>query len=126
MLAVGSRKKILNYIQEVVTRKCHHENINYIFVLQDLMYSSAKFCMLFSNANHIILFPNKSDRNIKHILRSSGFNAQEIKELIQLAFGETYKTHPYLVLDSTVKVVENTRIRQGIFPGENLFVYNKI
>ena len=69
MLAEGSRKKVLNYIQEIVTQKCHHENINYIFVLQDLMYSSAKFHILFSNASYVVLFPNKSDsRNIKHIL----------------------------------------------------------
>ena len=58
MLAVGSRKS-------------HHENVNYIFVIQDLMFSSSKFRMLFSNANYIVLFPNKSDsRNAKHILRS--------------------------------------------------------
>ena len=91
------------------------------------MYSSSKFRILFSNANYIVLFPNKSNGiNIKHILRSRGFNAVEIKELLQLAFGETYRTHSYLLLDSTVKVPENGRIRQGIFPGENLWVYNKI
>ena len=83
--------------------------------------------MLFSNANYSVLFPNKSDkRNIKHILRSRGFNAAEIKELLQLAFGETYRSHPYLMLDSTVNVPENARIRQGIFPAEHLWVYNKI
>ena len=83
--------------------------------------------MLFSNANYIVLIPNKSDgRNIKHILRLRGFNAVEIKELLQLAFGETYRSHSYLVLDSTVNVPENSPIRQGIFPAENLWVYNKI
>ena len=71
MLAVGSRKKIMQYVEELVTRKCHHENINYIFVVQDLMFSSSKFQMLFSNANYIVLFQNKSDsRNAKHMLRS--------------------------------------------------------
>ena len=127
MMAVGARKKMMHYVEELVTRKCHHENINYIFVVQDLMFSSSKFRMLFSNANYIVLFPNKSDnRNAKHVLRSRGYNAKEINEILQLAFEEGDKTHPYLILDSTVDVFENVRIRQGIFPKENLYVFNKI
>ena len=76
MLAVGSRRKMMHYVEELVTRKCHHENINYIFVIQDLMFSSSKFRMLFSNANYILLFPNKSDSR----------NAKEIDELLKQAF----------------------------------------
>ena len=127
MMAVGTRKKMMQYVEELVTRKCHHENINYIFVVQDLMFSSSKFRMLFSNANYIVLFPNKSDnRNAKHVLRSRGYNAKEINEILQMAFEEGDKTHPYLILDSTVEIFENVRIRQGIFPKENLYVFNKI
>ena len=127
MLAVGSRKKIMQYVEELVMQKCHHENINYIFVVQDLMFSISKFRMLFSNANYIVLFPNKSDsRNAKHVLRSRGFNVKEITEILKQAFENQETSHPYLLLDSTVKVVENARIRQGIFPNEYLFVYNKI
>lgn len=127
MLAVGSRKKIMQYVEELVTRKCHHENINYIFVMQDLMSSSSKFRMLFSNANYIVLFPNKSDsRNAKHVLRSRGFRAKEITEILKEAFDNHETSHPYLLLDSTIKMVENARIRQGIFPNKSLYVYNKI
>ena len=127
MLAMGLRKWLLNYIQEIVTQKCHHENIKYIFVVQDLMYSSDKFRMLFSNANYIVLFPNTRDsRNIKHIMQLWGFNSKETEEVLQLAFGEQYRSHPYLLLDNTRITFENARIRQGIFPGENLYVYNKI
>ena len=125
MLAVGSRRKMMHYVEELVTRKCHHENINYIFVIQDLMFSSSKFRMLFSNANYI-LFPNKSDRNVKHILRLRGYNVKEIAELLKQAFNSEEKAHPYLLLDSTVKFFENVRIRQGIFPNENLYVFNKL
>ena len=83
--------------------------------------------MLFSNANYVVLFPNKSDnRNAKHVLRSRGYNSKEINEILRQAFEEGDKTHPYLLLDSTVKVFENVRIRQGIFPQENLYVFNKI
>ena len=82
--------------------------------------------MLFSNANYIV-FPNKSDnRNVKHVLRSRGFNAKEIQEILKEAFENQETSHPYLLLDSTVKVVENARIRQGIFPNEYLYVYNKL
>ena len=117
----------MQYVEELVTQKCHHENINYIFVVQDLMFSSSKFRMLFSNANYIVLFPNKSDnRNEKHVLRSRGFNAKEIGEILREAFENQETSHPYLLLDSTVKVVENARIRQGIFPNEYLYVYNKL
>ena len=127
MLAVGSRKKMMQYVEELVTRKCHHENINYIFVVQDLMFSSSKFRMLFSNANYIVLFPNRSDnRNAKHVLRSRGFDAKEIREILREAFENRDTSRPYLLLDSTVKVVENARIRQGIFPNEYLYVYNKL
>ena len=127
MMAVGTRKKMMQYVEELVTRKCHHENINYIFVVQDLMFSSSKFRVLFSNANYIVLFPNKSDsRNAKHILRSRGYNGKEITQILKEAFDADENSHPYLLLDSTVKVVENLRIRQGIFPGENLYVYDKI
>ena len=126
MMAVGSQKKIMQYIEELVTRKCHHENINYIFIVQDLMFSSSKFRMLFSNANYIVLFPNKSDnRNAKHVLRSRGFDAKEIRELLKEAFENQDTSHPYLLLDSTVKVMENARIRQGLFPNKYLYVYNK-
>ena len=126
MMAVGSRKKMMHYVEELVTRKCHHENVNYIFVIQDLMFSSSKFRMLFSNASYIVLFPNKGDnRNAKHILRSRGYNSK-VNEILKQAFEEGDKTHPYLLLDSTVEVFENVRIRQGIFPKENLFVFNKI
>ena len=114
-MAVSSRKKILHYVEELVTRKCHHENMNYIFVVQDLTFSSSKFCMLFSNANYVVLFHNKSDsRNAKHILRSRGFDAKEILEILKLAFDQSDKTHPYLMLDSTVQVVENVRVRRDI------------
>lgn len=83
--------------------------------------------MLFCNANYILLFPNKSDsRNAKHILRSRGYNAKEIAELLKQAFNSEEKAHPYLLLDSTMKVFENVRIRQGIFPNENLYVFNKL
>ena len=127
MMAVGSRRKMMHYVEELVTRKCHHENINYVFVIQDLMFSNSKFRLLFSNANYIVLFPNKSDnRNVKHILRSRGFNSKEINEILKEAFEMGDKTHPYLLLDSTVESFDNVRIRQGIFPDENLYIYNKI
>ena len=28
MMAVGLRRKMMHYVEELVTRKCHHENIN--------------------------------------------------------------------------------------------------
>ena len=127
MMAVGSRRKMMHYVEELVTRKCHHENINYVFVVQDLMFSNSKFRLLFSNANYIVLFPNKSDnRNVKHILRSRGFNSKEINEMLKEAFEMTDEPHPYLLLDSTVETFDNVRIRQGIFPGEHMYIYNKI
>ena len=90
------------------------------------MYSSDKFRMLFSNANYIVLFTNSGDsRNIKHIMRLQGFNSKETEEILQLAF-EQCESHLYLILDNTTITFENARIRQGIFPGENLYVYNKI
>ena len=127
MMAVGSRRKMMHYVEELVTRKCHHENINYIFVIQDLMFSNSKFRLLFSNANYIVLFPNKADnRNVKHIMRSRGFNSKEANEILKEAFETGQQIHPYLLLDSTIETFENVRIRQGIFPNENLYVYNKI
>lgn len=123
MLAIGSRRKILNYIQEVITHRCHHENVNYLMVVKDLMFSTNKFRMLFSNSNYIILFPNKANsRNIKHVMRSRGFNSKDVEQLMQLAFDDENNLYPYLMLDNT----HNVRIRQRIFPDCNMYVYNKI
>ena len=126
MLSVGSRKKILNYIQEIVTRRCHHENVNYIMVVQDLIFLTNKFRMLFSNANYIVIFPNKGDnRNIKHVLRSRGYNSKDCEKLLKLAFDDCEDSHPHLLMDNTHDVVDNGRLRQGIFNDSNLYIFEK-
>ena len=110
------------FLNDLVLKRCHPKGIDIIFVCQDLMYTSKKLRMLFSNSNYVILFPNNSDKiNAKHILRNRGWTGKQAENILKEAFAS--KNYPYLILDNSRNCPENIRIRQGIFTDKNMNIY---
>ena len=122
MFLLTNKASSTKFLNDLELKRCHHEKINVIFICQDLMYTSEKLRMLFSNSNYVVLFPNDSDkRNTKRVLRNRGLTGKTADNILKEAFMSW--NYPYLILDNSQNCPENIRVRQGIFPDKNMYIY---
>ena len=107
-------------VNKIFTKYSHHKSISVIFLTQNLFHKGARTMTL--NAHYLILFKNPRDASqISHLARQM-FPGHS-KYMIEAFADATQMPYSYLVIDLTASTEDQYRLRSGIFPDEENFVY---
>jgi len=102
--------------------KFRHHKVSTIFILQNLYHGGKYIRTVTRNAQYMVIFPNPRDMNMISTLGRQIF--PEHKNYLADAFSKaTAKKYGYLFLDLKPDTDKKFRVREGIFPNEQEYVY---
>lgn len=102
--------------------KMRHERVSTIFITQNLYFNSQYATTITRNAQYIILFQNLRDNSMIETLGRQVFPGH--KKYLSVAFSmATENPYGYLLLDFKPDTRKDLRVRTGIFPMEQCWVF---
>lgn len=106
----------------VMFTKMRHMRISTIFILQNLYHRSKYMTTVTRNAHYMTIFPNPRDSGMIMTLGRQIFplNSKFLPDAFNQA---TAKAYGYLFIDLKPQTHEKFRVREGIFPEEQDYVY---
>lgn len=106
----------------IFTRISHHNDINCIFLTQNLFPRGKHSRSISLNSHYIILMKNTRDKaQIAHLARQVyPGNSRFLVESYQDATAQPFS---YLLLDFKPESADQNRVRTGILPGEQHYAY---
>lgn len=111
-------------VSAIFTKVSHHNNINCIFLTQNLFPKGRHSRNISLNAHYIVLMKNTRDKaQISHLARQ--VYPQNSKFLVDAYHDATLMPYSYLFLDFKPETDEKNRVRTGLFPSEEHFAYRQ-
>lgn len=102
--------------------KMRHKNVSTIFITQNLYFNSKYATTITRNAQYLVLFQNPRDNSMIDTLGRQVYPQK--RKFLSSAFAmATDIPYGYLFLDFKPDTPKNLRVRQGVFPGEQSWVY---
>ena len=99
-----------------------HKNISTIFLVQNLYFKSKYMTTVTKNAQYMIIFENPRDGSIIKTLGRQVYTDKP--KFLPNAFTQAMsKPYGYLFLDFKPGGDKSYRVREGILPGEQTYVY---
>lgn len=106
----------------VMFTKMRHCNVSTIFIVQNLYHSSKYMTTVTRNAHYLALMPNPRDAGMINTLGRQIYPLRP--KFLPDAFAKaTAKPYGYLFLDLKPHTDARFRVREGILPGEQEYVY---
>ena len=104
------------------TKKSYHGNLSVIYIVQNLFHQSKSHRTISLNASYLVLTKNVRDASrIVHLAKQLyPSNTKFFEQAYQMATKEPYT---YLFIDLTPTCPGEIRLRSGIFPTDNHYVY---
>ena len=122
MIVAASSKLNQERIDALAVQDVHHRNVSVIYVCQNLAYGNGKLRNLRINSQYYLMFKNLSDcKNIEMVGRNRGIKSARLDNVLRDVESNPFG---YLLFDNCVKSYSNTRVRTGIFPGEETIIYD--
>ena len=117
-IAAENMKNLNNF----VCRDSHHHDMFVIFVCQDIGYKDGVLKTLRKNMHYHVVFVNHNDYSTFSIITHN-------KKISDGTFKRVYDDikedkHGYVVFDGKNDSYGNCRIRTGVFPQDNTYVYD--
>lgn len=108
-------------IAELFT-KMRHMNLSSIFIVQNLYHNSRYMRTVTRNAQYLVVFPNPRDMSMILTLGRQIYplNSKYLPDAFSQA---TRKPYGYLFIDLKPDTDPKFRLREGIMPEEQLYVY---
>ena len=102
--------------------KMRHKNISTIFLVQNLYFKSKYMTTVTRNSHYLVLFENPRDASMISTLGRQVY--PETAKFLPDAFKQaTEKPYGYLFLDLKPGSDKRLRVREGVLPSEQTFVY---
>ena len=102
--------------------KMRHKNISTIFLVQNLYFKSKYMTTVTRNSHYLVLFENPRDASMISTLGRQVY--PETSKFLPDAFKQaTEKAYGYLFLDLKPGSDKRLRVREGVLPSEQTFVY---
>ena len=102
--------------------KMRHKNVSTVFLTQNLYFKSKYMTTVTRNAHYLVIFENPRDASMISTLNRQAY--PENPNFLRDAFRQaTEKPYGYLFLDFKPGGDKRLRVREGILPGEQTFVY---
>ena len=107
-------------VDKIFTKHSHHIGVSVMFLTQNLFHKGTRTMTL--NAHYLVIFKNPRDKTQITYLARQMYPGRS--KFVTEAFEDaTAKPYSYLVVDLKADTEEKMRLRSGIFPGEDNFVY---
>ncbi len=102
--------------------KMRHKNVSTIFLVQNLYFKSKYMTTVTRNAHYLVIFENPRDASMISTLGRQVYpeNAKFLPDAFKQA---TAKPYGYLFLDMKPGADKRLRVREGVLPSEQTFVY---
>jgi deoxyribodipyrimidine photolyase len=102
--------------------KMRHKNVSTIFLVQNLYFKSKYMTTVTRNAHYLVVFENPRDASMISSLNRQAYpdNPNFLKDAFRQA---TEKPYGYLFLDFKPGGDKRLRVREGVLPNEQTFVY---
>lgn len=102
--------------------KMRHKNVSTIFLVQNFYFKSKYMTTVTRNAHYLVLFENPRDTGM---IKTLGYQAfPDNPKFLPDAFRQaTEKPYGYLFLDFKPGGDKRLRVREGVLPSEQTFVY---
>jgi molybdopterin-guanine dinucleotide biosynthesis protein len=102
--------------------KMRHKNVSTIFLVQNLYFNSKYMRTVTRNSHYMAIFENPRDAGMINTLGRQVFptNGKFLPDAFRQA---TIKPYGYLFLDLKPGSDKRLRVREGVLPGEQTFVY---
>ena len=102
--------------------KMRHKNVSTIFLVQSLSFKSKYMTTVTRNAHYLVIFENPRDASMVTTLGRQVY--PENSKFLPDAFKQaTEKRYGYLFLDMKPGGDKRLRVREGVLPSEQTFVY---
>ena len=112
-------------ISDIFTKYCHHYNITCILIMQNLFPKGKQMRNISLNANYVVLMKNTRDKGqIRHL--AAQMHPGNSKFLVSAFEDATRQPFSYLFLDCRNDSEDDLRVRTGILPHENHYVYKPL
>jgi hypothetical protein len=112
--------QIDNRVNDIFTKFSHHRNVSILFLTQNIFHKQQRTMTL--NSHYLVLFKNPRDTSQIGFLARQMFPGKP-KYLIDVFKDATSEPYSYLVIDLRADTEDKHRLRSGIFPDENNYVY---
>jgi hypothetical protein len=111
-----------NQVTQLFTRGSHHRNLTVIFLVQNLFFKSKECRTISLNTHYMVLFKNPRDMSQVHHLAHQMYPGKSkfLKEVYEEC---TRAPHGYLFVDFRQETPEKHRLRTGILPEQQQYVY---
>ena len=109
-------------VVDLFTKISHHRNLSVVYLTQNIFYKNKQSRMLSLNSHYLVLFKNARDASqVANLARqmypgNSAFMIEAFKNATSAPYG-------YLLIDLKQETEDQLRLRNGLFPGDDLFVY---
>ena len=110
----------VDVVMKYFTRGSHHLNLTVFYLVQNLFFRGIRTISL--NSQIVVLFKNPRDSQQVSFFAHQSY-AKHIKEIETIFADSTKPPHGYLLFDFRSETPDQLRIRTGIFPEDQQFVY---
>ena len=110
----------LDMVTKFFMRGSHHLNLTVFYLVQNLFFCGIRTISL--NSQIVVLLKNPRDSGQLSFFMQQCFN-KHTKEIKTIFADATKKSHGYLLFDFCSETPDQLRIRTGIFPEDQQFVY---
>ena len=116
-------EKVNEEIAEVFTKFVHHRNLSAIFITQNIFHKSSHLRTMNLNSSYLVLFKNPRDANQIGCLARQMYSSGHAKFMLDAFKDATSVPYGYLFIDLKQDTYDLVRLRTGIFPDENTYIY---
>ena len=108
----------------LASKKCHHSNVSWVLVLQNLFCAGKERVSLLRCAHYLVLFKNPLDKTIAYNL-ASRIMPKDQKCFLDIYNEATSKPNGYLFIDGAQSTPDQARFRTDIFDiAQRVFIPN--
>lgn len=107
-------------VDKIFTKYSHHRDVSVMFLTQNIFHKGARTMTL--NSHYLVLFKNPRDAAQITYLARQMFPGKS-KYMLEAFNDATKNPYTYLVVDLKADTDDAYRLRSGIFPDEDNFVY---
>ena len=109
-------------VVDLFTKINHHRNLSVVYLTPNIFYTNKQSRTLSLNSHYLVLFKNARDASQVANLARQMYSGKSAF-MIEAFKNATIAPYGYLLIDLKQETEDQLRLRTGLFPGDDLFVY---
>lgn len=109
-------------VTKIFTKISHHMNVSVIYLTQNLFFAGKHNRTIGLNSHYLVIFKNPRDSTQISSLARQMYPGRT-KFVVEAFHDATSKPYSYLLIDLKPDTDDQHRLRSGVFPGDEAYVY---